>query len=55
MHILARIFAPARNTDRQKEWVNYIVDILNIILRLSGALLCFRASGGYVLLRIFYT
>ena len=55
MHILARNFAPARITDRQKYMVKYIFDILDIILRLSGALLCFRASGGYVLLRIFFT
>ena len=53
MHILARNFAPARITDRQKEMVKYIFDILDIILRLSGALLCFRASGAYFLRRIF--
>ena len=31
----------------------YIFDILDIILRLSGALLCFRASGANFLQRIF--
>ena len=38
MYILARVFAPARNTDRQKEMVKCIFDILDIILRLSRAL-----------------
>ena len=32
---------------------SYIVYILDIILRLSGALLCFRASGAIFLRRIF--
>ena len=55
MHILARNFAPARITDPQKYMVKYMFDILDIILRLSEALLCFRASGAYFLVRIFYT
>ena len=54
MLILARIFSPARNADREKYWVNYIVDILDIILRLSGVLLCFRASGGYFAAHLLY-
>ena len=41
-------------TGKQK-LVKYMFDILDIVLRLSGALLCFRASGGYLLRRIFYT
>ncbi len=51
--MLARNFAPARITDRQNRFVKYIFDILDIILRLSGALLCFRASGANFLRRIF--
>ena len=38
---------------RQNKLAKYIFGILDIILRLSGALLCFRASGANLLRRIF--